>query len=911
MGFENSNRTLSVFISYASQDNDYLKNLEAHLSELQRSKIIEYWHNGKLLPGESATISKTRLEQSDLIIILLSADYLASEELHKELERAVNCKKNKKTRLLPIMVRHVDLYNTVISSIQVLPRDDTGVRPVSAWAHRDEAWVRTYRELRQILELPPEPVTHLRLDVEARPSTRVLSLLDELNELRSQLASSSSDAPQRDSMLLRAREIRHQLQNQGPRLEAGYTLDKGRYHLLGILGKGGFGTVWRAHDAERQHDVAIKVLHQHFETYTGRQELGASIDRFYRGGRRMADLSHPHIVRILEKPRKENHFHYFIMEYIEGGDLEHATKSGWLPPEQIVRAILQVGEALQVAHDKGLIHCDLRPANILLDSARNARLTDFDLVWVNDGSIATMTPGPKGTLLYSAPEMLGSDGNPKPTVDVYSLGATLLAALYRQSWSRPLPLERKILNQLNCSDAMKSVLRTALHEEADQRYQSVSAFCAALQAVADLPTLESLPKRFFIEQTQLMMEEQRTQTLHRYARVVQESHKPDEMLTSLEAEARKNENWHDLTKLYRVLSERCSYDLEWRKKLWPRLAELYSEHPEDMESFCVMVLEHEPENQYAIDGLAQLYSKQGDWGKYVSLLEWNLEYIREPSQKLDILWKIATISHGKMHENEQAIKACIAILAINQNKSEVYQLLEEIYLKMSRWEDLALLYVTQSLIDKNPVHHGKMLRAAANIYFYKLENDTEALRLHCQALELAYSKESIDAAKALALNTGMWHGLLRAYEACCKLSIELSQRIEILKEMAIIHKMERCDITQAIGALRTALQMQPRNNEIENLLLEYYRIGQRWSEIEQYHIERKNWQKLICAYNIQIDSLRNQKFHALIYCKIGNIYEKGLMNNKLAIENYQRALMIDSGLKDALDSLSRLEGNRI
>src|SRR5262249_21434167 len=158
-------------------------------------------------------------------------------------------------------------------------------------------------------------------------------------------------------------------------------------------------TVWQAYDRRRHELVAVKVLHRfHAEDRTRR-------DRFFRGARKMAELYHPGIVRVLESRFDEGAFHFFVMEYVAGGDLEKAVVGGALQPAEVLPLIAAVGEALTYAHGLRVVHRDVKPANILLEAGK-PKLTDFDLVRVLDSATTdlTQTLQGMGTILYTAPE---------------------------------------------------------------------------------------------------------------------------------------------------------------------------------------------------------------------------------------------------------------------------------------------------------------------------------------------------------------------------------------------------------------------------------------------------------------------------------------------------------------------------
>lgn len=291
---------------------------------------------------------------------------------------------------------------------------------------------------------------------------------DRLRCTRADLHTAELDALNRQIV-----EIKRQIR-RGPQLNSGEILAE-RYILCELIGRGGYGDVWQALDRRRQQFVALKVLH-------GRREDPRSVERFFRGARIMRQLAHPHIVRVLEEPADHEDFHYYVMDYLAGGDLERALKEGRIGRADALKAVLQAGEALQYAHACGLVHRDVKPQNILLDSEGQAHLTDFDLVLAEDSTGGTATGAFIGTVLYVAPEVLDDSGAADARSDVYALGMSLLFVLY----GRPLPRSGSRDSLLDgCPGAPAELLAIARCATASQpglRYPQATEFCDALRA---------------------------------------------------------------------------------------------------------------------------------------------------------------------------------------------------------------------------------------------------------------------------------------------------------------------------------------------------------------------------------------------------------------------------------------------
>jgi formylglycine-generating enzyme required for sulfatase activity len=268
-------------------------------------------------------------------------------------------------------------------------------------------------------------------------------------------------------------ELRRQLRD-GPRLAAGDCLSE-RYRLIEEIGQGGFATVWKAYDEEAAGLVAVKVLHGQYAGSAERQE------RFRRGARAMDALAHPHIVRVLHAPREDGGYHYFVMEYLDGGTFLQAVAEAKLSADQVCQVILEIGDALAHAHRRGQVHRDVTPDNILFDGqAGTAKLTDFDLVRLPESSGGTRT-GALGKFIYAAPETMEAAADVDVRCDVYSLGMTALFGFYGKRLPQAaLTRQNEFLRRLSLPKRVKAVLARAISHEREGRFGTVDEFCAAL-----------------------------------------------------------------------------------------------------------------------------------------------------------------------------------------------------------------------------------------------------------------------------------------------------------------------------------------------------------------------------------------------------------------------------------------------
>ncbi len=275
----------------------------------------------------------------------------------------------------------------------------------------------------------------------------------------------------------------------GPSLEVGDILAD-RYLLVERRGYGGFATVWRAEDIQDHEVVALKILHgQHHEDQS-------RVERFFRGARKMAQLDHPGVVRVLTPECADEGFKFFVMQYFPGGDLRTAILNGKLGRLQAFHGLLTVGEALHHAHVRGLIHRDVKPANILLDAVGELKLTDFDLVHALDTTGGTRTAAMMGTYLYAAPECLTDGSRVGVSADIYSLAMTMMFSLY----GRDLPpiLVRnpaEFIQQLSVETAFRGPLERASAFKPEDRFSSMREFLDALRKSRKTKTEEEVKVR--------------------------------------------------------------------------------------------------------------------------------------------------------------------------------------------------------------------------------------------------------------------------------------------------------------------------------------------------------------------------------------------------------------------------------
>jgi serine/threonine protein kinase/cephalosporin-C deacetylase-like acetyl esterase len=250
-----------------------------------------------------------------------------------------------------------------------------------------------------------------------------------------------------------------------------------RYKILGELGKGGMGIVYKAEDTKLRRTVALKFLPPEL---TRDQEAK---ERFIREAQAAASLDHPNICTVYEVDEFEDQA-YISMAYIEGFSLRARLKKGPLSTKDALNIAIQIGEGLQEAHKKGIVHRDIKSANIMVDERGQARIMDFGLAKVIGGSLITKGPTTMGTVAYMSPEQTRGEAVDHRT-DIWSFGVVLYEMLSGQlpfqgeretsimySIVHEKPAALKKINPDIPAD-LERIISRALEKKPESRYSSI------------------------------------------------------------------------------------------------------------------------------------------------------------------------------------------------------------------------------------------------------------------------------------------------------------------------------------------------------------------------------------------------------------------------------------------------------
>ncbi|MBI5960740.1 MAG: protein kinase [Chloroflexi bacterium] len=261
----------------------------------------------------------------------------------------------------------------------------------------------------------------------------------------------------------------------------------GSYRIVEQVGRGGMATVYKAYDPATDRHVAIKVLPEEFAQDSG------FLARFEREARVVASLQHVHVLPVFEYGQKEG-VTYLVMPYISSGTLKEHLEKHKLDLAEAVRIFGQLGDAVDYAHRRGVVHRDLKPGNVLMDTSGNALLTDFGLTRMAESASTLTGTGVIGTPTYMAPEQ-GQGGDVGPRSDIYSLGIMLyemitgevpfsadtpIAVIFKHI-NEPLPSIRKKHPEI--PDIVEQIIARATAKDPEARFASAGEMVTLLRRV--------------------------------------------------------------------------------------------------------------------------------------------------------------------------------------------------------------------------------------------------------------------------------------------------------------------------------------------------------------------------------------------------------------------------------------------
>lgn len=264
-----------------------------------------------------------------------------------------------------------------------------------------------------------------------------------------------------------------------------------QFEILDLLGYGGMGAVYKARQKSLDRLVALKIIKPEAADDRGFSE------RFVREAKALARLNHSTIVGVYDFG-ESNGLYYFVMEYVDGTNLRRLIESKELSPQQALQIVPQVCEALQFAHDEGIVHRDIKPENILVDTKGRVKIADFGLAKLLgktaiDEHTLTGTHQVMGTPRYMAPEQLEGSRTVDHRADIYSLGVVFYEMLTGEV---PMGSFEPPSRKVRVDARLDEVVLRSLAKEPERRYQHASDVRTDLAAI-DSPIMldKQLPSR--------------------------------------------------------------------------------------------------------------------------------------------------------------------------------------------------------------------------------------------------------------------------------------------------------------------------------------------------------------------------------------------------------------------------------
>jgi len=264
-----------------------------------------------------------------------------------------------------------------------------------------------------------------------------------------------------------------------------------RYKLEEKIGEGGMAVVFRAEDQLLGRKVAVKIL---------RPQFASDVDfvrRFQREAKAAASLNHPHIVNVYDIGQ-DGEFHYLVMENVEGIDLKKKLKNeGKLSIEESLEIVSQIGEALALAHRNNIVHCDIKPHNILLTEDNGCKVTDFGIARAVSSATLTHTDSVVGSAPYISPEQAKGDRLTSSS-DIYSLGVVLYELLTGRlpfQGDGPITLALKHIRERpsppslyvsNLPQYIEKIVMKSLEKEPEDRYPNAESLLDEIETAREI-----------------------------------------------------------------------------------------------------------------------------------------------------------------------------------------------------------------------------------------------------------------------------------------------------------------------------------------------------------------------------------------------------------------------------------------
>ncbi len=630
-----------------------------------------------------------------------------------------------------------------------------------------------------------------------------------------------------------------------------------RYRIDVLVGRGS-AEVWTAFDAETCRYVALKIL-----TPTWQSDGSGYRERFLRGARCMQNLNHQNIVRVFEIHTKSSFAQpFYSMQYHPAGDVKQLLENNERTPAECLEIVLNAAEGLAFAHERDIVHRDVKPANILLASNGSGCLTDFDLVW----SMMTTggTRGALGTPDYMAPEMRSSSDTCRPSADVYSLGMTVAYVVNHGHLPAWMNHNRdRFLSALPGSDAIKQVLYRSTAIDPRERPRNARMFVDEINAaLREGPALVS-------------------------GRPVGDQPPTGVGLNKLD----------DVERYLGILGD---------ENMPPGLAQSFEENlknPEKRPLFCQVLEKH--------------YQQTGDEDGLERILRARLEDVTRADTQAEIWLDVARINQRR-HRLEAAFEAYGEALRCRAQDVELVDTLSELARQLDERTPRERAY-HHRLCNLLEQHLDRVVDAtvASNVREQLVDTYTHLLDVYNHGAG-EDSQYEIDLLHDIARHHRAlenWSSLLSVWRRLIALTSGSEQQIvrtQLAYLLEVCDDAEVADVEAAIHMYGQLLDEDPdHRTSLERLQALYTRedLRRTSSELLERHYRRTDtWDACIHLLKDRLDQARTQESLRDAHLDLGRIYQIQLAEHEQALNHYESAFVVDPTAAGARANFYALAG---
>ncbi|MCB9671994.1 MAG: protein kinase [Alphaproteobacteria bacterium] len=629
-------------------------------------------------------------------------------------------------------------------------------------------------------------------------------------------------------------ETRRKLR-RGPRLRAGEFLKDGQYRLIERVGDSAGDATWQAWDRAGERLVVIKEMVGPW--VAKRMRVGT----FLEAARTLQGLEHAGLAPIHDATQSRDGFVYLATDWYTGGRLDAFDGDAI----DLLQAIVEVGNALQVAHEAGLVHARVRPDSVFFDQSGGARITDFDLAGEH-------VHGDSGSV-FVAPEMVERGAQATAASDVYALA---MCALYALNGNRlPYTVVRgpeRFIDGLTIPDSVKAVLKRAVDWDLDNRYASVASMIEDLLTDADV--LSDLAQRALDKRRHVIASEHFTalwalrpgesvRIKHVLGQIYLQMQTWEEayqcLSSALEETTRPSPLYPDLREYAQGTGDwKRVADLLWnqarnrppvaRASMRAELARITEHHLDDprgaSEVWTLVVQDHRTveAGAEALGALKRLAEQRGDWASFVEHGQELLPYL-QPEHRPDVQYAIGRAFINELADEDQGLVWIDRAEAGGVKPLDMAQPLQDIRARRSQWRRLIGLMRLEA--ENEPKVHAAsrvLLRAATIARSVHLEAEAEAIYedllerapQHYPALRELARMRHRSGRKAMAMEA--YAALTSTYEGKSE-EPEASERSADHTAYARL-LVEAGDVEAALGNLEAALRLQGDNIEALRLV---------------------------------------------------------------------------------------------